>query len=57
MSLRLRHSQGVLTVVSVYAPTDTRGSKLDQDQKTRLKDTFYRQLVSVVEGRPAGDTL
>ena len=56
MSLRLRHSQDALTVVSVYAPTDTRGPKLDQDQKARLKDTFYRQLESVVEGRPAGDT-
>ena len=56
MSLRLRHSQGVQTVVSVYAPTDTRSPKLDQDQKARLKDTFYRQLECVVEGRRAGDT-
>ena len=57
MSLRLRHSQGALTVVSVYAPTNTRGkTKPDQDQKTLDKDTFYRQLESVVEGRPAGDT-
>ena len=34
----------VLTVVSLYAPTNPRGkAKSDQDQKTRHKDTFYRQ--------------
>ena len=31
-------------------------TKPDQDQKTQDKDTFYRQLESIVEGRPAGDT-
>ena len=49
MSLRLRHNTGVLTVVSVYAPTNV-GREED-------KILFYRQLRSVAESCPARDTL
>ena len=57
MNLRLKHSQGALTVVPVYSPTNSRGkTKQDQYQKTLDKDTFYRQFESIVEGRPEGDT-
>ena len=47
MSLRLRHTMGTLTVISVYAPTDQADG---QD-----KDLFYLQLSSVVEGCKAGE--
>ena len=49
MRLRVKHSLGVISVVSVYAPTEV-SSPSD-------KDTFYAQLESVLDGCPRGDTL
>ena len=43
---------------SQFTPEQTHREKTkqDQDQKTQDKDTFYRQLESIVKGRPEGDT-
>ena len=49
MRLRLRHSLGVVSVVSVYAPTEV--------SSTSDKDAFYTQLESVLDGYPQRDTL
>ena len=49
MRLRVKHSLGVISVVSVYAPT---GVSSPSD-----KDTFYAQLESVLDGCPRGDSL
>ena len=49
MRLRVKHSLGVISVVSVYAPTEV-SSPSD-------KDTFYAQLESVLDGCPRGDSL
>ena len=49
MRLRIKHSLGVISVVSVYAPT---GMSSPSD-----KDSFYTQLESVLDGCPRGDTL
>ena len=49
MRLRLKHSLGVISVVSVYAPTEV-SSPSD-------KDAFYAQLESVLDGCPRRDTL
>ena len=49
MRLRLRHSLGVVSVVSVYAPTEV--------SRTSDKDTFYTQLDSTMDRCPNGDTL
>ena len=47
MSLRLKHSQSALTVVSVRIPANSRGkTKQDQEQKMQDKDTFYRHVSS-----------
>ncbi|KAG2456919.1 CFDP2 protein, partial [Polypterus senegalus] len=48
MGLRLRHSLGALSVVSVYAPTAV--------SDVSARETFYSQLRSVVDGCPQGDT-
>ena len=48
MSLRIRHTIGVLTVVSAYAPTNQADGQ--------VKDLFYQQLASAVEGCKAGET-
>ena len=49
MRLRIRHSLGVISVVSVYAPTEM-SDAVD-------KDSFYSQLESVLDQCPRGDTL
>ena len=49
MRLRIRHSLGVISVVSVYAPTEM--------SDTVDKDSFYSQLESVLDQCPRGDTL
>ena len=47
--LRIKHSLGVILVVSVYGLSGM-SSPLD-------KDAFYAQLKSVLDGCPRGDTL
>ena len=49
MRLRIRHTLGVISVVSVYVPTEMRS--------TVEKDSFYTQLESVLDQCPRGDTL
>ncbi|KAF7644747.1 hypothetical protein LDENG_00216450 [Lucifuga dentata] len=48
MRLRLRHSLGVLSVVSVYAPTTI--------SDVSVREAFYSQLHSVMDECPGGDT-
>ena len=49
MLLRLRHTLGFMSVVAVYAPTET--------SKPEEKEMFYAKLDSVVEQCPSRDTL
>ena len=49
MRLRIRHSVGVVSLVSVYAPTEVRD--------LTVKDAFYATLESVVDQCPRRDTL
>ena len=49
MRLRIRHSLGVITLVSVYAPTEA--------SDLAVKDAFYATLESVVDQCPRRDTL
>ena len=49
MRLRIRHSLGVISLVSVYAPTEA--------SDLTMKDTFYSTLESVVDQCPRRDTL
>lgn len=49
MLLRLRHTLGFMSIVAVYAPTET--SDLEE------KEMFYAKLDSVVEQCPSRDTL
>ena len=46
---RIRHSLGVISLVSVYAPTEA--------SDRTVKDTFYATLESVVDQCPRRDTL
>ena len=49
MRLRIRHSLGVISLVSVYAPTEA--------SDLIVKDAFYATLESVVDQSPRRDTL
>ena len=49
MRLRIRHSLGVISLVSVYAPTEA--------SDLTVKDAFYAMLESVVDQCPRRDTL
>ena len=49
MSLRIRHSFGVVSRVSVYAPTGV--------SDLTMKDAFHATLESVVDQCPRQDTL
>ena len=49
MRLRIRHSLGVISLVSLYFPTEA--------SDLTLKDTFYATLESVVDQCPKQDTL
>ena len=49
MRRRIRHSFGVISLVSVYAPTEA--------SDLTVKDAFYTMLESVVDQCPRGDTL
>ena len=49
MRLRIRHSLGVISLVSVYAPTEA--------SDLTMKDAFYAMLESVVDRCPKRDTL
>ena len=49
MRLRIRHSLGVISLVSVYSPTEA--------SDLTVKDTFYAKLESVVDQCPRRDTL
>ena len=49
MRLRIRHSLGVIFLVSVYAPTEA--------SDLTVKDAFYAMLESVVDQCPRRDTL
>ena len=49
MRLRIRHSLGVIFLVSVYAPTEA--------SDLTVKDEFYATLESVVDRCPRRDTL
>ena len=49
MRLRIRHSLGVISLVSVYAPTEA--------SDFTVKDAFYATLESVVDQCPRRDTL
>ena len=49
MRLRICHSLGVVSLVSVYAPTET--------SDLTMKDAFYATLESVVHQCPRRDTL
>ena len=49
MRRRIRHSLGVISLVSVYDPTEA--------SDLTMKDTFYATLESVVDQCPRRDTL
>ena len=49
MRLRIRHSLGVISLVSIYVPTEARD--------LTVKDAFYAMLESVVDQCPLRDTL
>ena len=49
MTLRIRHSLGVISLVTVYAPTEA--------SDLTVKDAFYATLESVVDQCPRRDTL
>ena len=49
MTRRIRHSLGIISLVSVYAPTEA--------SDLIVKDAFYATLVSVVDQCPRRDTL
>ena len=49
MRLRIHHSLGVISLVSVYAPTEA--------SDLTMKDTFYAMFESVVDQCPRRDTL
>ncbi len=49
LRLRIRHSLGVISLVSVYAPTEA--------SDLTVKDAFYAMLESVVDQCPRRDTL
>ena len=49
MKLRIRHSLGVISLVSVYAPSEA--------SDLTVKDTFYATLESVVDQCPRRDPL
>ena len=49
MRLRIRHSLGVISLVSVYAPSES--------SDLTVKDAFYTMLESVVYQRSRQDTL
>ena len=49
MRLRIHHSLGVVSLVSVYAPTEA--------SDLTMKDAFYTTLESVVDQCPRRDTL
>ena len=49
MKLRIRHSLGVISLVSVYAPTEA--------SDLTMKDAFYTTLESVVDQCPRQDAL
>lgn len=49
MRLRIKHSMGVVSLVSIYAPTNV--------SDVSVREAFYAQLQSVVDGCPGRDTL
>ena len=49
MRLKIRHSFGVISLVSVYAPTEV--------SNLTVKDAFYAMLKFVVDQCPRRDTL
>ena len=49
MTLKIRYSLGVISMVSVYAPTEARD--------LTVKDAFYATLEALIDQYPRQDTL